>query len=191
MRQDAIPLGAPPVSDDEDLLAHYYRVVRAILMTTMKVTPESADFDDLVQEGVLAAWRATKDVERLDPLVYGKVAARRRMQGHLAGRVPMTGSEREGGRIFDLHRQADRRDVPKDIADVAPAAPDRFGEVEARLDLCEALRGLTEFEQTFVVLVSLGLTWPEIAETLEMTSNAAQKRWRNSIRPRLRERIET
>lgn len=183
-------MGTPPVSDDA-LLAHYYKVVPAILITTMKVTPESADFDDLVQEGVLAAWRATKDIERDDPAVYGKVAARRRMQGHLAGRVPMTGSEREGGRIFDLHRQTDRREAPEDIADVAPAAPDAFAGVETRIDLCEALRGLDELEQTFVVLVSLGLTWPEVGEALGMTSNAAQKRWRKSIRPRLRERIES
>lgn len=174
---------------EQELLAKHYNTAQS-LAHQMRIPTDSADFDDLVQEGAVAAWQATQ-VERADPVVYGMVVARRRIQGHLRGKHPMLGSEREGGRIHDQHRQTDKRDVVEDIAEKAWER-DIFREIERRVDVDRATRDMKDRDRALIREVALhGLNWTEIAASLGMTPNAAQKYWRAKVRPALQERLRT
>ena len=157
----------------------------------MRIPTDSLDFDDIVQEGAVAAWLATKDTERKDPVVYGMVAAKRRIFGTLRGKHPMYGSEAEPGkRVYDQMRQVEKREIDPDGA--LPDTPwrrDAYAEVERRLDVERALTGLSARDLAVAEMVGRGYQWAEIGEALGTTGNAIQKQWRKNIQPALVARL--
>lgn len=158
----------------------------------MRIPTDSADFDDIVQEGAVAAWLATKDVERRDPVTYGMVAARRRIYGTLRSKHPMYGSEAEPGhRIHDQMRQIENREIGPDGAlPDSPVRRDTYAEVERRIDVERALAGLPGRDLVMAGMVGRGYPWAEIAEALGTTANAAQKQWRKNVRPALADALK-
>lgn len=157
----------------------------------MRIPTESMDFDDLVQEGAVAAWLATREVERRDPVTYGMVAARHRIVGTLRGKHPMYGSEAEKGkRIHDQMRQVEKREIDPDgaLPDV-PWRRDAYAEVERRIDVERALTGLSERDLIVAEMVGRGHDWQEIADRLGTTKNAIWKQWTKNIKPALQDRL--
>lgn len=157
----------------------------------MRIPTDSLDFDDIVQEGAMAAWLATKDVERKDPVTYGMVAAKRRIFGTLRGKHPMYGSEAEPGqRIYDQHRQVEKREIDAEgaLAGV-PWRRDAYSEVERRIDVERALTGLSERDLVVAGMVGRGHDWQEIADTLGTSKNAIWKQWSKNIKPALQDRL--
>lgn len=174
-----------------DIASRHLNSARS-LAHQMRIPTDSLDFDDLVQEGAVAAWLATNEVERQDPVRYGMVAARHRMMGNLRGRVPMYGNESPGKKIYDQMRQVEKREIDPDGA--LPDTPwrrDAYAEVERRIDVQRALRGLSARDVLVAEMVGRGHSWAEIAEALSTTANAIQKQWRKNIQPALRERLGT
>lgn len=157
----------------------------------MRIPTDSADFDDLVQEGAVAAWLQTKDRDLEKPVAYGMVAARRRIVGTLQGKHPMYGSEAEPGhRIHDQMRQREKREMTPDgaLPDVQ-WRHDPFAEVERRIDVERALTGLEERDLTVADMVGRGYGWQEIADHLGVSKNAIWKRWAKTIKPELADRL--
>ena len=157
----------------------------------MRIPTDSADFDDLVQEGAVAAWLQTKDRDLEKPVAYGMVAARRRIVGTLQGKHPMYGSEAEPGhRIHDQMRQREKREItPNGALPDAPWRRDAFAEVERRIDVERALTGLSESDRVVVAMVGRGYQWQEVADRLGTTANAIQKQWAKRIKPEFAERL--
>lgn len=174
-----------------DLAARHINTARS-LAHQMRIPTDSLDFDDIVQEGATAAWLATKDVERRDPVTYGMVAARRRIFGTLKGKHPMYGSEDpDGRRSHDLMtKKAHDREMDADgaMAEV-PWRRDAYAEVERRVDVQRALTGLSERDMVVAEMVGRGYSWPEIAEAIGTTHTAVHKQWKKNIQPLLVERL--
>lgn len=157
----------------------------------MRIATDSADFDDIVQEGAVAAWLATKDKDLERPVTYGMVAARHRIVGTLRGKHPMYGSEAEPGkRIHDQFRQVEKREIDPDgaLPDV-PWRRDAYAEVERRVDVQRALTGLSSRDLVVAEMVGRGYDWQSIADALGTTKNAIWKQWRKNIQPALQERL--
>jgi RNA polymerase sigma factor (sigma-70 family) len=173
-----------------DLAARHLNTARS-LAHQMRIPTDSIDFDDIVQEGAVAAWIATDAIERRDPVTYGMVVARRRITGTLRGKHPMYGSEAEAGhRIHDQMRKVELREIDPDGA--LPDAPERrdaFAEVERRIDVSRALSGLGSRDRVIADMVGRGHTWAEVAEAVDSTANAVQKHWRKNLQPTLRDRL--
>jgi len=153
----------------------------------MRIPTDSVDFDDIVQEGAVAAWLATKDIERRDPVTYGMVAARRRITGTLRGKHPMYGSEAEPGkRIHDQFRQTQNREIDAEGAlSGVPWRRDPFSEVERRIDVDRALSELEARDRVIAGMVGRGYPWAEIAEAVGMSQSGCFNRWRYVLRPEL------
>lgn len=158
----------------------------------MRIPTDSLDFDDLVQEGAVAAWLATdgRDLSG-DPVTYGMVAARHRIYNTLRGKQPMYGSEaEEGRRIHDQHRQVENREVDAEGAMAGlPWRRDAYTEVERRVDVERALSGLSGRDLVIAGMVGRGYQWAEIGSALGTTGNAVQKQWTKNVRPALQERL--
>ena len=157
----------------------------------MRIPTDSLDFDDFVQEGAVAAWLATRETERRDPIRYGMVAAKNRMYGALRGKHPMYGSEAEKGhRIHDQMRQVEKREIDPDgaLPDV-PWRRDAYAEVERRIDVQRALSGLSERDLTVAAMVGAGYDFKEIAAHLGTSHTAIHKQWTKNIRPALQDRL--
>lgn len=158
----------------------------------MQVPADSHDFDDLVQEGAIAAWLATRDKDLRDPVTYGMVAARHRIVGSLQGRTPMYGSEAEPGRrIYDQFRKVENREVDPDIMPFIVWRRDAFAEVERRIDVERALEGFSDRDLLVAKMLGLGYGWQEIAEAVGTSKNAIHKQWKKNIQPLLREALST
>ena len=171
----------------DELVRTHYNTAK-LLAHQMRIPTDSIGFDDFVQEGAVAAWLATKDTERTNPVTYGMVAARRRIADQLSGRRPMLGSEREGGRIHDVHRKPEMREELSEDHDWT-SVRDEFAETDLRLAVQEVLEDLPTIERGIAQGLSEGLSWTQIGTRLGTTSNAAQKRWRARLRPMLAERL--
>ncbi len=162
---------------------------RASTHYTAKLRQADADdFDDLVQEGAVAAWQATQQ-ERTDPVTYGAVSARRRITGMLTGRYPMTGNEEPGKRTHDLARQKERREDFAVTAHIAQPGGDPFVAVEQRVDLERALRVLEPRDRVMARLVGLDQPWDAIGPTIGLAPLGARNRWTRQVRPALREAL--
>lgn len=171
--------------------------VAAHLNTAMSLThqmcipTDSLDFDDIVQEGAIAAWLATRDRDLERPVTYGMVAARHRIVGTLRGKHPMYGSEAgPGKRIHDQFRQVEKREIDPDgaLPDVS-WRHDAYAEVERRIDVQRALTGLSRRDLIVAEMVGRGYDWQSIADVLGTTKNAIWKQWRKNIQPALQERL--
>ncbi len=175
---DALPPGA---------LRTFYRA--SAHYTAKLRTRDADDFDDLVQEGVVAAWQATRREERTDPATYGAVSARRRITSMLTGRYPMVGNEAEPGkRTFDLARQAPRREDFAATADLMQSG-DPFVAVEQRVDLERALLVLEPRDRVMARMVGLDQPWEAIGPTIGLAPLGARNRWNRQVRPVLREAL--
>jgi RNA polymerase sigma factor (sigma-70 family) len=156
-------------------------------VTARRLRPATDEaFDDAVQEGVIAGWTATREVERTEPTTYGKVAAKNRIVRVLSGRQGMTGSEREGSKTYDLHRQATRRG---DLADVREPLRDPYVAADRRIDLERVLATLDARDRLIARAVACDRPWEEIAAFVGMKPRGVAVRWERYIRPVLRERL--
>lgn len=174
------------VEREEMLLRTFYAAATHHVAKTH--SPSDEAFDDLVQEGVLAAVRATSE-PRTDPATYGAVAARRQISQVAAGRRPMTGSENAGSKTYDMARQRDRRE---DFAVVVELSDRRetYAAVEQRVDMERAMAHLDERDRALALLVSLEVPWDEAGEHVGMSARAARQRWHWQVKPVLREALE-
>lgn len=175
------------VLEHEEMLRVFYR---ASTHHTAKVkSPADADFDDLVQEGAVAAWRAIQS-PRSDPQTYGAVSARNRINGMHTGRYPMTGNEAEPGRrIHDQARQTAQREdmaVTEDLLDRG----NPYVAVEQRVDMDRALATLDLRDQAVARLVALDQPWDVIGPAVGMAPLGARTRWTKYVRPALRDALE-
>lgn len=180
-------LSAHEVVEQQELLRTFYR---ASVHHTAKIRqPNDGDFDDLVQEGVVAAWKATQEA-RVDPKTYGAVSARRRIGNMVEGRYPMTGSEAEPGkRIHDLARQTNKRDdaaVTEDIVDRG----NPFVAVEQKVDMERALKVLEPRDQVLARMIGQDQPWEVIGPAIGMAPLGARTRWTKYVRPVLRSSLE-
>lgn len=147
--------------------------------------PHDAEFDDLVQEGVIAAWKATQS-PRKDRVTYGAVSARNRINGMQTGRYAMTGSENVGTKTYDQARKTDRREdfsVTEDIA----SNQNPFVAVEQRVDMERALLVLEPRDRVVARMVGLDQSWETIAPIVGLAPTSVRNRWDRTIRPALRE----
>lgn len=171
--------------EQDELLRTFYRA--SVHHTVKTRAPSADDFDDLVQEGVVAAWKATQE-PRTDPRTYGAVSARRRIGNMIEGRYPMTGSEAEPGtRIYDLARQTGKRSDDAVVEDIPGRSP--FVAVEQRVDMERALAVLEPRDRVLARMVGLDQSWDTIAPVLGMKPLGARTRWVKYVRPALREAL--
>lgn len=171
---------AEALRQQEQLRAFYAASVHHTAKTKQ---PYDADFDDFVQEGVIAAWRAVQQ-PRVEPITYGVVSARRRITSLSSGRYPMTGSESPGKRTYDLARRGVREDFA--IADDLEAPGNPYSAVEAHVDVDRALATLAARDQLMARLVGDDQPWEVIGAVLGMTAVGARNRWTRIVRPALR-----
>lgn len=76
--------------------------------------PTDEKFDDLVQEGVVAGWKAAPRATG-DPITFGAVSARRRIADVGTGKAPMLGNETKGPTYRPKH--TDDLDAVKELLD--------------------------------------------------------------------------
>lgn len=166
-----------------DLQAFY---AASVVLTGRLRVASAEDFDDLVQEGVVAAWEASQRPTR-DPLTYAKVAARRQIQRVAMGRQPMTGGGKPGSKTYDQSRQATSRVALEDAGD--PPARDEFSAVELRLEVEKALEGLDQRDRVIALGVGADKTWGEVAPLVGLAPVSVKNRWNRITKPLLREEL--
>jgi RNA polymerase sigma factor (sigma-70 family) len=186
------------VIEQEALLRTFYRA--SVHHAAKTRQPSADDFDDLVQEGVVAAWKATQ-TPRTDPKTYGAVSARRRITDVASGGTmmgtPIEPKERRGadrgkatvGRSYDQARQVDKRED----AAVMEGITDRgnpFVAVEQRVDMERALEVLEPRDRVLARLVGLDQPWEAIAPVVGLAPLGARNRWNRYVKPALRTALE-
>ena len=134
-----------------------------LLLFARQQTRSEADAHDLVQEAVVEAWELTKGAPPGAGLVFSIIRRR----------------------AIDLGRREDRR-LKREAAALAGGEPDWFApEIEDRERgrlLQDALGRLPEIQRSVVTLkVWGGLTFAEIAETLDIPANTAASRYRYAL----------
>ena len=146
-------------------------------------------FDDLLQEGVIAAWLATQ-VPRDNPYTYGKVAMRRRMVDLIANptKRKFYGALRNKGKEYDMHGRQGRASM--EVAELSPAT-DVFDALDLTPDVTEALLALDGNDRIIAVGIALGHTYAELGNDLGEYSWTIERRWEEFIRPRLREALDS
>lgn len=171
--------------EQEELLRAFYRA--SVHHVAKTAQPNDERFDDLVQEGVLAAWKATQE-PRTDPATYGAVSARRRVGDMLTGRYPMTGSEAEPGkRIHDMSRSAAHHAEGLEAVEDMASSGNPYVAVEQRVDMARALARLEPRDQTIARMVGEDQPWEVIAPVVGMKPLGARNRWTREVRPQLRD----
>lgn len=141
----------------------------------------SVHFDDLVQEGVIAGWKASQDVRR-DVGMYARAAARNRVRTVAAGRAPMVGSERGRNEARDPMRvpfacvpESERPEFAESSMGIQPPHPPlRFS-----ADIEEALAALTPRQREIALMVADGAA----------LTKAERTQWTGRIKPALRETL--
>lgn len=154
-------------------------------------------FEDVAQEGVIAAWRELEASGRED---YAVRAARFRMAKVIAGK-PLTGEPSHAGRQ-DAHDSAvgltvttadgEAYALAEPVDETARAALEAVdARVSAAGPLGEALAALKPRDREIVFLAFWrGLPWREIARALGTPEGTVSRRWSTTIRPALRARLE-
>lgn len=134
-----------------------------LLLFARQQTRSEPDAHDLVQEAVVEAWELTKGAPPVAGLVFAIIRRR----------------------AIDLGRREDRR-IKREAAAQAVGEPEWFApEIEDRERgrlLQDALSRLPEMQRSVVTLkVWGGLTFSEIAETLDIPANTAASRYRYAL----------
>lgn len=161
----------------EDLLPHIESTAR------YRTGSHPADFDDAVQEGLIAAWVAQeKNPGRSDAYYLG--AARRAILGFVTDEHRPTGAptRRGGGR-----KKGDMQVIP--LADWDSATP----EPELDLDALGVVRRrLAEKERQIVFMrIWEDMTFKQIGERLGRKESSMAQHWKTHIAPRLRGALST
>lgn len=177
------------MTNEQDRLAKVHLNTAKSLAHQMKVPTDAHEFDDVVQEGAIAAWLATKDGDRREPVTYGMVAARRRMVDRLREHGQPYGSERKGGLVHDLHKKIQQRDS-FEVTEGIPSRRNEYNDVELRVDVEQALGGLSDRDHAIARGIGADLLWPQIAELVGMSNDGARNRWRRILKPDLAKRLE-
>lgn len=156
--------------------------------TAKAVNPHQEHFEDLVQEGVVQAWVATREV-RADAVTYGAVAARNRINGLHVGKYPMLGSEAEQGkRLHDQSRQTTKREGDfEGVSETLVHHGNPYVAVEQKVDMDRALVGLDPRDVVIAKMVSLDLPWEAISDVTGLAPVSVKNRWLRVVRPNLRE----
>lgn len=175
-------------AEDDDVRGFYPAAVVTVARSRLG---SASDFDDLVQEGVIAAWLATKDGDRRDPATYGRVALRHRVSRMMTGRLPYVGGEAPGSkRTHDLSRKVDRLAPLDEAAEREDRTVDDFASADLASTVHAAVRELEERDRLAVYLMFWeGLTIEETAPRVGLTFLGLRNRWSRIIRPALRETL--
>lgn len=171
-----------------ELVDRLYRISRHQVAKFHDTTSEK--FDDLVQEGVVAGWKAA-DKARGNPVTYAAVTARRRITDVDLG-TPMLGNENGGRPTYDVARTG--RQEPEDALDgLLLAAPDLLSAVEwayHRGTVLAVLNSLPLRQREYVYhRFWMGRTDAEIAAFTGTTREAVKSLWHRSIKPTLRREL--
>lgn len=157
------------------------KIWAASLDEAKRVARGSAHFDDLVQEGVIAGWRASQG-ERRDVGVYARAAARNRVRTVAAGRAPMVGSERGKNEARDPMRvpfacvpESERPEFAESSMGLQPPHPP----LTFSADIEAALAALTPRQRAVALLVADGAALNDLERKL----------WGSRVRPALREAL--
>lgn len=165
--------------------------VRLALVQTMAAerTRDRPDlFDDAVQEGLIAAWRAQEAHPDASP-TYLTGAARNGVRGAVAGRAPFGHSPHRGTQDAADSSIPTDSDLFPDPEDPTSAAA--LAAVEVVVELAEvrtAVRDLCDTDRDIVRLRFVeGLDWKDVAARLGTRgSNATRRRFIDHIAPALR-----
>lgn len=148
------------------------------------------DYDDLVQEGVLAG--IDVDVSGAEtPMAYRRKAMRNRMLSILMGKSRPTTSEDYEGRVFEPHRAGSTVEFDETEHDqpdlMFEAAEALVAEVARDREVRSAVEALAERDRGQVQLRFFeGLGRKETAEKIGMSVANLDSRWQNVIKPTLR-----
>lgn len=143
-----------------------------------------SDFDDAVQEGLIAAWTAMERHPGQSDAYY-RTAARKGILNVAMGRSA-TGSKKRKGvptvsgadPIFDGEGNLIIQPLIEDNVESA-----ELGGIDAMLS------GMPEIDQKIAIGVALGLSLAEVAEVLGSTRDAVRGRWRRKTVPTLQNRL--
>lgn len=167
-----------------DLRSFYPATVATLRALGIRGSDER--FDDLLQEGVIAAWLAVQ-TPRQDPATYGRVAMRNRIK-RLVSRPTQPFGGSTGTKTYDLHAQhIHRADLVE--AEETPA-PDSIDQMNLSEDVRAAIRALpTVRERLIAVGVALGHSWAELATDLDAYSWEIETEWDGEVRPVLADNL--
>lgn len=175
------------LTPEEELLSRLHRA--SVHQVKKFHAPHDEQFDDLVQEGVIAGWKAAGRAQG-DAVTYGAVSARRRIADIDTGQAPMLGSEGKP-RSEPLVRRERRSDEALD--DLLLVAPDLLAAVEwsyHRGTILAVLNGLPERQREYVYhRFWMGRTDAEIAAEVGSSREAVKSLWNRSIKPTLRREL--
>src|SRR5262249_13929713 len=135
----------------------------ALLLFARQWVPDRSDAEDVVQEAFVRFWRSRQRV--LDPVAYLYASVKHCALDWLRGRRR---------RVQREHAAARPEVVPRESLFVGSLE----GE-ERRANLEAALRDLPEAQREVLVLKTWGeLSFPQIAEALQISANTAASRYR-------------
>lgn len=150
------------------------------------INPYCGDYDDVVQEGLIEAWRVLQAKGGRDNVsaTYLTQGMRRRMYDIVNGRPMYGGNRRPGPRTEPPHvRSLDGIDPGFDPLHAVELAY-HHGEI------VEALGSLTRDDCEYVLLRFWGgLTDTEIAQRRHVSNQNLWQNWHRRIRPRLQESL--
>ncbi len=143
----------------------------ALVLFARQWVASRADAEDIVQEGFLRFWRSRS--KALDPIAYLYACVRRCALEWLRGRS----------------RRSRREEAAARPGIDAPALTGSLDDEERRTAIESALRELPEEQrQALVLKIWAGLTFPQIAEALDISANTAASRYRYAL-TKLREQL--
>lgn len=144
--------------------------------------PHAADFDDLVQEGAIAYWRAVKDRDLRDPKPYGGVAMRHRINEVGPRQKAHFGHVGAGSKVYEPLRHADKLAPAEAVVESAvPDAPDGS-------DVVQILRDTLDEREREIVYRKFWLDQDDktISAAMGISPLWARNLWQQKIKPRLR-----
>jgi len=147
----------------EDWMAWFERHAPALALYARQWVPSRADAEDVVQEAFVSFWKSRQRAS--DPAAYLYACVRHRALDWRRGR---------------------RRQSQREEAAARPEAEPLFAgpleQEERRAAITAALRGLPEGQrQVLVMKIWGGLSFPQIAAALQVSTNTAASRYRYAL----------
>lgn len=154
-----------------------YRWLRVV--ASERCQGRSEFFDDCVQEGAIVIWQVLQRWPDA-PRAYITGAVQKRMAGVLRG-DPLIGQPTHQGK-----RDASSAAVEADVPDAEVPPPGDWSDVR------EAVYTLSENDRQLVFdRFWLDREWKDVAKARGLSSHRVQVKWRDQIRPALREALTT